>query len=99
MHACWASIVLWERQKRRHVPLHVAALHAAVPPARLGRCAANGSCSSILTADGAPACAVACRSLQVSAAAAYVKTGAFDPARTLLLCLAATAIIAWLNLR
>lgn len=36
---------------------------------------------------------------QVSAAAAYVQTGAFAPARTLLLCLAATAIIAWLNLR
>lgn len=37
--------------------------------------------------------------LQVSAAAAFVQTGAFDPARTLLLCLAATAIIGWLNLR
>jgi hypothetical protein len=37
--------------------------------------------------------------VQVSAAAAFVKTGAFDPARTLLLLLAATAIIAWLNLR
>lgn len=37
--------------------------------------------------------------LQVSAAAAYMQTGTFDPARTLLLCLAATAIIGWLNLR
>lgn len=36
---------------------------------------------------------------QVSAAAAYVQTGAFDPVRTLLLCVAATAIIGWLNLR
>ena len=35
----------------------------------------------------------------VSAAAAYVKTGACDPTRTLLLCVAATAIIGWLNLR
>ncbi|KAI3438518.1 hypothetical protein D9Q98_000946 [Chlorella vulgaris] len=34
----------------------------------------------------------------VSAAAAYVQTGAFNPVRTLLLCVAATAIIAWLNL-
>ena len=42
----------------------------------------------------------AARSLpQVSAASAYVQTGAFNPARTLLLCLAATAIIGWLNLR
>jgi hypothetical protein len=43
-------------------------------------------------------CLFACPA-QVSAAAAFVKTGAFNPARTLLLLLAATAIIAWLNLR
>ncbi|EFN57404.1 hypothetical protein CHLNCDRAFT_48633 [Chlorella variabilis] len=41
---------------------------------------------------------VAWAPILVSAAAAYVQTGAFAPARTLLLCLAATAIIAWLNL-
>lgn len=34
----------------------------------------------------------------VSAASAYVQTGAFDFVRTLLLCVAATAVIGWLNL-
>lgn len=37
--------------------------------------------------------------VQVSAASAYVQTGAFDFVRTLLLCVAATAVIGWLNLR
>lgn len=56
-------------------------------------------CCCTLNPPAAVAPLPAAPPLQVSAAAAYVKTGAFDPARTLLLCVAATAIIGWLNLR
>lgn len=59
--------------------------------------------------EGPPLCQHACAALnaqlalaawlQVSAASAYVQTGTFDVVRTLLLCVAATAVIGWLNLR